>query len=88
MAIKMLEWPIFFLYINSTVCYTIYMNKETFTVDYMIRNLGMAGAGGRMQLQGSSLQHLNSAKSDFAVLEYLKRMNPSKQIDIMSIRWS
>jgi hypothetical protein len=60
------------------------MEKRNFLVDYTYKR---GSSGGRMKIQGSSLINLQTAQSDFAVYEYIKKRHPDAEINIMSIKW-
>jgi hypothetical protein len=61
------------------------MIRNNFIVDYMYRQSGSAA---RRTIQGNSLINLQTATSDFAVYEYIKKLHPQSEINIVSIKWS
>lgn len=58
--------------------------NHTFVVDYTYKK---NGALSRTRLHGSSVFHLNNARSDLAVQSYLQKRHPGCEIYIYSIDW-
>ena len=63
------------------------MNKTHFLVDYFYKRQGTSGHGARIKIQGSVQFNLQTASSDFAVMDYLKKRHDGYDINIMSIKW-
>ncbi len=62
------------------------MSTQDFVVDYSYKPVGGISTA-RARAQGSILINLQTARSEFAVVEYLKRRHPGNEIGIFSIVW-
>ena len=65
------------------------MAKVTkYRADYYYKQSGTSGRGGRTQISGSVMQHLQGASTESAVLNYLRKKHAGCEIELMRLDWS